>query len=209
VGAGHDAVIADGAPPDGFTYCCEVNAFVVANHLVDMPYTITPLVSVGIRNDHYKIVQNSLNAYVSQEQPCVRRTDTEFYEIDEAVPVPKLDKEGTELPLNALTHEQQRNFDELAAQLAFIRASVPDCPGDGNIDFVVDGKDLVDWGFYSETYGLSSVYDLNIDGLTNAADQSIIQQKPGGLDCRPTMSRQERTWRLSAVESCRWGQIFC
>jgi hypothetical protein len=180
-GAGHDAEITKGAPEAGFKYCCEVNGFVVAKGYD--PYDITPLTAVAIRNDRYKIVQNSLKAYVSQAEPCLDTTKTEFYEIDEAVPQPKLDKDGSELPLDQLTPEQQDNYDALSAQLEAILDSAPPCPGDGNIDFVVDGKDLVDWRFYSESYGLSSVYDLNVDGLTNAADQSIIQQNLG-LNCR-------------------------
>jgi hypothetical protein len=48
---------------------------------------------------------------------------------------------------------------------------------------VVDDQDLVDWRFYSHTYGGSSVYDLNVDGLTSIADQSIIEENLG-LDCR-------------------------
>jgi len=180
-GAGHDAPVTAGVPPEGFTYCCEVNAFVVSTG--DPPYDITPLTAVGIRNDRYKIVQNSLKAYVSQEQVCVDTTTTEFYQIDEAVPVPTLDKAGTELPLNALTPEQQRNYNELSVQLATLLTSQPACPGDGNIDFVVDQRDLDDWRFYSESYGLSSVYDLNLDGLTNTADRAIIEQNLG-LDCR-------------------------
>lgn len=64
---------------------------------------------------------------------------------------------------------------------------MPSCPGDGNIDFVVDQKDLDDWGFYSRSSGLSSVYDLNIDGLSNAADQTVIDQHLG-LDCRTTQT---------------------
>lgn len=183
-GAGADAPETEGIPAEGFAYCCQVNAFRDAQG--ESLYNITPLVSVGIRNDRYKIVQNSVQAYVSQEQPCVETTDTEFYEINEAAPIPKLDKDGTQLPLDALTAEQQRNYDELSAQLAAIRASVPSCPGDGNIDFVVDQKDLDDWRFY-EPYGLSSVYDLNIDGLTNAADQAIVDENLG-LDCRTTQT---------------------
>jgi hypothetical protein len=44
-------------------------------------------------------------------------------------------------------------------------------------------QDLDDWRFYHEPYGLSSVYDLNLDGLTNTADRAIIEQNLG-LDCR-------------------------
>lgn len=179
----HDAPITEGAPPEGFTYCCQVNQFVIANNLVTEAYNITPLVSVGIRNDHYKIVQNTLNAYISQDEPCSEMTQTEFYAINEAAPRPKLDYEDAELPLDALTPEQQGNYDDLSAQLAAIRASVPDCPGDGNIDFVVNQLDLDDWRFYADSSGQSSVYDLDLNGLTNTDDEAIIQDHLG-LDCR-------------------------
>jgi Sulfatase len=180
-GAGHDSEITNGAPTDGFKYCCEVNSFLSTRG--DTPYDITPLSAVGIRNDHYKIVQNSLKAYVSQAQPCVDTTTTEFYEINEAFTNPKLDKEGAELPLNNLTPKQQRNYNALSEQLATLLASHPACPGDGNIDLVVDKKDLADWYFYSQLYGLSSIYDLNFDGLTNETDKAIILQNLG-LGCR-------------------------
>jgi hypothetical protein len=180
-GAGHDAPITDGAPPDGFKYCCEVNAYLAAKG--DQTYDIAPLAAVGIRNDRYKIVQNSLKAYVSQAKPCVDRTTNEFYEINEAVPKPKLDEAHTELPLDHLTPEQQRNYDALSQRLATLLASQPACPGDGNIDLVVDRKDFRDWRFYKVSTGHSSVYDLNIDGLTNWADRDIIRQNLG-LDCR-------------------------
>ncbi len=194
-GAGHDDPMTDGVPPEGFKYCCEVNAFLVANSgdpQGDPPYAITPLTSVGIRNNRYKIVQNSLKAYVSQEQPCVDTTMTEFYEIDEAVPEPKLDEAGTELPLGSLTPVQQRNYDALAARLAALLSSQPPCPGDGNIDFVVNQKDLEDWRFYSESSGLSSVYDLNLDGVTDDVDQAIIEQNLG-TKCLST-GRNRRSW---------------
>ena len=106
-------------------------------------------------------------------------TMTEFYQIDEAVPEPKLDKAGTELPLESLTPVQQRNYDALAARLAALLSSQPPCPGDGNIDSVVDQKDLEDWRFYGESSGLSSVYDLNLDGVTDDLDRAIIEQNFG------------------------------
>jgi hypothetical protein len=146
-------------------------------------FSISPDSALSIRNDRYKIVQNVTSLYVSPDQPCVETTTIEFYEIDEAVPVPQLDEAGTELPLDALTPEQQQNYDELSAQLQTIVDSEPACPGDGNLDLVVDQQDLDDWRFYSESYGLSSVYDLDLDGLTDAADEAIIQDHLG-QDCR-------------------------
>lgn len=182
-GPGLDDPITAGAPPDGFTYCCEVNQFVVANERVSEPYGIAPLVSVGIRNDRYKIVENTSQAYVSQEKPCEEMTTMEFYEINEDVPVPKLDNEGEELDTDHLNAVQQRNYDELLARLQAIRDSVPSCPGDGNIDFVINQADLDDWRFYADLTGQSSVYDVNLDGLTNDTDQSMIQSYLGTV-CR-------------------------
>ncbi|MEO8603100.1 MAG: hypothetical protein ABI629_11045 [bacterium] len=60
-----------------------------------------------------------------------------------------------------------------------ILASAPDCPGDGNIDSVVNQQDVDDWRFYSQSYGLSTVYDLNLDGITDAGDEAIIEQNVG------------------------------
>jgi hypothetical protein len=50
---------------------------------------------------------------------------------------------------------------------------------------VINPTDLDDWRFDADSYGLSSVYDLNLDGLTNAADRSIIEQNLG-LNCQTT-----------------------
>jgi hypothetical protein len=174
-----------GVPDGGFQFCCEVSAFLEEGCTAPdcaLPL-ITPLDAIGIRNDTYKIVQNSWQAFVSQAEPCVETTTTEFYEIDEAIPLPKLDDEGRELPLDALTPVQQQNYDALSAQLAALLASQPECPGDGNIDLVVDQRDLDDWRFYEQSTGLSSVYDLDLDGLTNDADEAIILQNLG-RDCR-------------------------
>lgn len=182
-GAGSDVA---GVPEDGFQYCCEVSAFLEAQGCTAPDCVlpeISPLEALGIRNASYKIVENSWKAFVSQEEPCVDTTVTEFYEIDEAIPLPKLDSEGTALPLDGLTPVQQQSYDTLSAQLAALLASQPECPGDGNIDLVVDDRDLADWRFYEQTTGRSSVYDLDVDGLTNEADEAIILQNLG-RDCR-------------------------
>ncbi|MFN2428069.1 MAG: sulfatase-like hydrolase/transferase [Candidatus Binatia bacterium] len=183
----HDAEITRDAPVDGFAYCCEVNQHVVAKGCtpgtLGCPYGITPLDSVGIRNKRYKIVKNSVNQYFDQENFCVETPTIEFFEIDEAVPVPKLDQAGKQLPLDALTRRQQRNYDALSSRLEALLASEPECPGDGNIDYVVDQGDLDGWALYSGTPNQSSVFDLNLDGTTDEHDEEIIQTHLGS-DCR-------------------------
>ncbi len=171
-----------GVPAEGLARCCNVIAFLTANGQ-ELP-TLSPDYATAIRNDHYKIVQNTTMEYQSQDEPCVQTVETEFYQIDEAVPSPLLDNADKALALDALTPEQQSNYDALASQLAAILASSPPCPGDGNIDLVVDQKDLDDWSSFSETGGLSSVYDFTLDGFTNTADRSVIEDNLG-VNCAP------------------------
>lgn len=165
------------AGPEGLPECCNVNAFRAAQGL--SLYTGNPLTALAIRNQRYKIVQNFSRVYGSPEQPCVDDNLTELFEIDEAVPTPLLDDPGKELDLDALTEEQQRNYDELSAELSALLASATECPGDGTLDAIVDQDDLDGWRFYSQTYGGSSFFDFNLDGLTDARDEAIIRSRLG------------------------------
>jgi len=189
-GKEHDAPATAGIPEDGFTHCCQVNDFVInqgCNPDDDgCPFSITPLTSVGIRNERYKIVRNSARNYISPEEPCRDETSDEFYEIDEAAPIPNLDDDGDDLKTGTLTAEQQQNYDELSQQLEALLASEPDCPGDGNIDLVVDQGDLDGWAVYAQPNGtgLSSVFDFDIDGDTDEDDKAFIEAHLG-TDCRP------------------------
>ncbi len=165
------------AGPAGVESCCNVNAYRAAEG--ETLYDIAPEISLAIRDEVYKLVQNTTKLYESQEQPCVETVQTEFYEIDEAVPLPRLDEEGTQLPLDALTPVQQASYDALSAELATLLQSAPECTGDGNIDGVVDAKDLGNWAYFAESYGLSSVYDIDHDGLTDAADRTLVVENIG------------------------------
>ena len=170
-----------GVPAEGFRFCCDVNAFLAAQG--EATLNILPLSSLAIRDDHYKVVQNSGRYYVSQDVPCEEQTSTEFYEIDEAVPTPRIDLAGTELDLGALTDEQQRHYDALSSGLTALLASQRTCTGDGNIDLVVDDLDLQDWQVYAAGTGPSSWYDVDLDGLTNGKDRLLIERNLG-TDCR-------------------------
>jgi hypothetical protein len=173
-----------GIPPEGLTLCCEVNVF-LAQHTppgqTPTRYSLQPLSAVAIRNDHYKVVRNSLQDYDPTSNSCVPTQTDEFYQINEAVPVPMLDRENADLKAQGpLTPLQQANYDALSQQLNAILASQAACPGDGNIDGVVNGLDRADWAFFAAlAKGQSSWYDFNLDGLTDSADLQIILNNLG------------------------------
>jgi hypothetical protein len=172
-GAGSDVA---GVPAEGLPRC-NVNAFLTAHN--QPTYSISPDSSTAVRDDNYKLVQNRTMEYQSQAEQCTETVTTEFYAVDEATPVPLLDNADKELPLSALTAQQKTSYDTLLASLNETLAFAPSCPGDGNLDSSVNQKDLDGWNLYSQAPGLSSVYDFNLDGLTDAADKTIILDNLG------------------------------
>ncbi|MBY0274424.1 sulfatase-like hydrolase/transferase [Candidatus Binatia bacterium] len=168
--------------PDGCADCCAVKN----NYLPDLE--ILADIASSVRNDHYKLIEN-------QTPDCANGgelvTSYEFYRIDEDTPVPLLDNEDDDLltsptlPPQGLDAEQERVFEALYAELQSILSSEPDCPGDGNLDRLVDQQDLDEWQLYAEDLGGggSSWYDFNHDGLTNDLDRQVIEDN-FGLDCR-------------------------
>jgi hypothetical protein len=110
----------------------------------------------------------------------------EFYEINEAVPRPKLDREednlllAPTLPPQGLTGPQRARFNKLKADLDALLRSQTDCPGDGNLDQRVDREDLANWQVFADKClandnQCSSVYDFNLDAITDVADRLIIE----------------------------------
>jgi hypothetical protein len=201
-GSGATDPITAGIPADGLTLCCDVNVWLTQHPQPGQPatyYAIQPVSSVAIRNDHYKVVNNSFQGYDATSNACVPVKTDEFYAIDEGVPLPKLDREDSDLKAQGpLTPVQQANYDVLTAQLQAILASQPACPGDGNIDGAVNGQDLVDWNmFQALAQWKSSWYDFNLDGLTDSADQMIIQNNLGTKCTQWRMNRPGRFDRRS------------
>src|SRR5207245_461571 len=78
-----------------------------------------------------------------------------------------------------LSKDQTKIFNQLTDSMNTTLASEPACPGDGNLDKVVNLADLTNW-FYFATNGVppmgggppntSSWYDFNLDGKTDSAD---------------------------------------
>jgi hypothetical protein len=82
--------------------------------------------------------------------------------------------------------EAHQNLATLQTEMRHLLDSRVVCPGDGNLDLLVNDDDIANWKQYSTLNGgRSSWYDFNHDGLTNEADLAIIEQNIG-KDCRPT-----------------------
>jgi len=180
-----------GADPDegtvSYTSCCDVqrNVAEYQNGLAQQPIN-----QQAVRNDKYKIVQKKVQVCGSTPSGDEQKVLDEFYEINERIPVPQIDKEGTALcgengtacPTN-LTNQQKTAYNQLLASLNDTMNSEVPCRGDGNLDKVVNFDDVLNW-YYFSTNGVvpegggkpntSSWYDMDLDGKTNFADLAII-----------------------------------
>jgi hypothetical protein len=180
-GPGATDPITEGIPPSGLALCCDVAVW-QADHGLPISANIYPLEAYAIRNDQYKLVINKYQSYDAAANACAATQSTEFYEINEDVPVPKLDTADADLLASGkpLTPIQQQNYNDLNTQLQALLASQPACPGDINLDGVVNQLDIAQWTMFQQlSMGYSSWADLNQDGLTNNADLNIIEQHLG------------------------------
>lgn len=175
-GAGATASVVPNKPT-GYQTCCQVNQ--VLFKAGSSQVFIMPDSSVALRNAGYKIVRNTTLQYSSQSDSCNTVTTNEFFSIDQAKPTPLLDNADRNLLSQALSASLQATYDDLQLQLNKLLASQPTCVGDGNMDGVVNALDIDNWRRISQSWGLSSAYDFNFDGLTNDADFALIQANFG------------------------------
>jgi len=179
-GPGYDdaSVVDNGGA--GYQSCCQVNQalFKKGQAMID----ILPESAATVRNDSYKLVQNTVQAYDSAADTCGTAVSTELYAVDQAKSSPQLEDPATNnlLARSPVPAEAQSAYDELLPKLEAMLAANPDCPGDGNQDGVVDDQDRINWQAIAQDWGLSSVYDFVIggiaDGVTDGADGLIVQQ---------------------------------
>jgi len=163
--------------PTGYQSCCQVNQ---ALFKAGQPQVIiNPEISTAVRNDSYKLVQNTVQTYDSVADTCSAVVTNEFYQVDQATPTPKLDNVDVNLLLQPLSPTLQTVYDGLLVQLNSILASQPSCPGDGNMDGVVDAQDNANWLSIVANWFTSSVYDFNFDGLTDSVDSQTITNNQG------------------------------
>ncbi len=166
----------------GLEHCWEVNRAIYesdeagyeAKHI-----EMAPTVYQAVRDEAYKLVRNwALDFDVSTGIGQGVQTE-ELYRIDQAAPVPALDRAHTNLLDRKLLPEEQRRYEALVAELESVLASQVACPGDGNGDGVVDSVDVDEHHRISTGWGESSPYDLNHDGRTDEADLAIIRENMG------------------------------
>ena len=178
--------------PQGRTFssCCEVERALYDP--TNTPLTLLPVFQQATRDDNYKLVRKKVN--VCAKPPNTNDTTevlNEFYQINEDANnlTLKIDKEGTSLCGESddcptgLTDQQKTIFNQLTATMDTTLMSEPPCPGDGNLDKVVNLADVTNW-FYFATNGVvpegggppntSSWYDFNHDGNTDTADLKTI-----------------------------------
>jgi hypothetical protein len=120
--------------------------------------------------------------------------------------VPRIDIQPLDLLAQSkpLIDEQRSNLDALRQQLQDVLRSDPPCPGDGNIDGIVNKQDQKDWAKFAalppnplppDAGNTSSWYDFNFDGFTDRKVLLVIQRNLGQLH-HITQERAHHSRRL-------------
>lgn len=137
----------------------------------------------AMRNKDYKLVVNTAEYYNSTTNQITAwpGVDTEeFYKINQDIGSGLvLDNSRNNIldPANGLTMTSvaQSAYNDLRSELTAMLASQPACIGDGNKDGVVDAQDLANMQMIASVFsGISSAYDLNIDGKTLVASDAPL-----------------------------------
>ncbi|MFM8445730.1 MAG: sulfatase [Methylococcus sp.] len=178
-------------PGTPFTSCCQVNKATGVDYA-------SPLTATGIRDKNFKLVRQTIEKCVDGAAQQPPKVIEELYQINQTSPEQlKLDKTEFELmkgdPGN-LNGVQRRHYKSLVKRLKRLEAGFVSCPGDGNMDKVVNRKDLEEWARYTSGAspttenggGKGSWYDFGgpsdstrPDGITDDVDRQIIEANMG------------------------------
>ena len=165
--------------------CWQVNRAVYLHdpaNYQDNKYEMGAVDYRAIRNADFKLVRNVFSDYDPATDSGVEITTEELYRIDQDVPVPRLDREHFDLfELGPLTVEAARNYARLYHAIETLQNTQVACPGDGNDDGRVDQEDIDNFNHIVVDGGWSgsSVYDFNMDGVTDQADLDILMANLG------------------------------
>lgn len=191
-----------GVPAEGFSQCGQVMSYRESLNLAAVD--VLPDSQKAVSDGHYKLVRLNRKTYTTDTTNPVNSTyienqnTDELYEIDMAVPNPKLDRSDNAIAVGSpaitatLPAAAQQAYGTLKAEMdwrdrvaAFnYEYDTLRCTGDGNRDGAVDQKDLDLWAELSQRnlnngVAQSSWYDLNHDGRTDGADRALIEANLG------------------------------
>jgi hypothetical protein len=185
---------------DGLTTCCQVNQYL--NSVSQPLVALLPNNSYGMRNQSYKLIRQTVTNIDLEGDPalganCAVETTDEFYRIDEKPRNPRLDRPtgdsannllppGTEAGAGStdLSSPARENYDALDQALNDTLNSQKACPGDANLDALVNQADVqnqADW--ITITNGASTWWDLDGDGYTDDDDEQALFDLTANPNC--------------------------
>lgn len=157
--------------------CCAVNKYLATQSPPQPTAAVLPDWQMAMRDEDYKLVRSATTDYNATSDACTTVTTTELYKINDHVP-PLLDNaERNLMKQRSLNLRESIALASLNLALQKLLASNVPCPGDGNLDGVVNQADIDQFNYWANVTGSqSSWYDFNIDGLTNQADVPYMTQ---------------------------------
>lgn len=175
---------------NGLTSCCQVNQYLQSE---SQPLAaLLPDYSYGVRNERYKLIRKTVTDYDPQNpdlgDACLTVTTDEFYTVNQAPGVPKLDRPTGELANNLLapgtapgagssqlTGVLKANYNALVQSLTSTLNSYKACPGDANLTASVNVADLSEQTRWMRTTkNTSTWWDMNSDGYTDRSDKTVL-----------------------------------
>ena len=185
---------------NGLTTCCQVNQY---RYSVDQELAaLLPDTSYGVRNQLYKLIRQTATN-INPQSPaltvdganCISVTTDEFYRIDQKPRNPTLDHPtgvkannllasgtGPGAGSSQLSGRLKANYNALVKSLTDTLNSQKACPGDANLDGLVNDEDLENQDEWRAiTKDTSTWWDLtsegaegHADGYTDSLDQDAL-----------------------------------
>ena len=175
-GPGADGVTPTGTPiPEtGFAQCWEVNEFLYG--LGEPLFGVAPTIGFAAANETHKLVRTEWTDFDPGTGGPANYDTEELFVITDPNGDPLLDYASADLLTSPAANnpDVQLAYEELTGQLEAYLALDDFAPEDANQDGVVDALDVALAEATADEWGLSSRYDLNLDGVTDQTDIAQI-----------------------------------